>query len=158
MLIQTSVQMVIHAPIQQVFDWSIDCQNLPRFFTGYRAIPAILNATTTDGLPLHEGSTRIVQNSDGSNITERIVSLQRPTLQAYKLLHGFKPPFAWLVRSASGQWLYEAIDSRTQITWKFEFEMQHLLAYVVFLALIKHSFQTAQSICLENLKQAIEHC
>lgn len=157
MLIQTSVQIFINAPIEQVFDCSINCQNLPRFFTGYQAIPAILSAATTDGLPLHEGSTRIVQNSDGSRITERIVSLQRPTLQAYKLLHGFKPPFAWLVRSASGQWSYQLINSRARVTWQFEFEMQHLLAHVVFLAMVKHPFQVAQSICLQNLKQAVEH-
>lgn len=157
MLIRTSVQISIDAPIEQVFDCSIDCQNLPKFFTGYRAIPAILSATTTDGLPLHEGSTRIVQNSDGSGIEEAIVSLQRPTLQAYKLLRGFKPPFSWLVHSASGRWLYEAIHLGTQITWQFEFEMRNVLAYIVFLALVKHSFQTAQRICLANLKQAIEH-
>lgn len=156
-LVQTRVQLSIDAPIEQVFDWSIDCQNLPKLFTGYQAIPAIVSATTTDGLPLHEGSTRIVQNSDGSVIEEAIVSLQRPTLQAYKLLCGFKPPFAWLVRSASGQWSYRTLNSGTHITWQFEFEMQHVLAYVVFLAMVKYPFQISQSICLENLKQAIEH-
>lgn len=156
MQIHTSAQISIDAPIEHVFDCSIDCQNLPKFFTGYRAIPAILSATTTDGLPLHEGSTRIVQNSDGSAIEETIVSLQRPTLQAYKLVNGFKPPFSWLVRSASGRWLYQVIDSSTQINWQFEFEMQNVFAYVVFWTLIKHSFQTAQSICLANLKRTIE--
>ena len=156
MLIQTSAQTSINAPIERVFDGSIDCQNLPRCFTGYQAIPAILSATTTDGLSLHAGSTRIVHNSDGSKITERIISLQRPTLQAYKLLDGFKPPFSWLLRSASGQWSYQVIDSGTQITWQFKFEMRHLLAYVVFLAMVKHPFQTAQNICLANLKRTIE--
>ncbi|MEP1078493.1 SRPBCC family protein [Leptolyngbya sp. PL-A3] len=157
MRVQTNVQISIDAPIEQVFDCSIDCQNLPKFFTGYRGIPAIVSAITTDGLPLHEGSTRIVQNSDGSEIEEAIVSLQRPTLQAYKLLNGFKPPFSWLVRSASGQWLYQPHSTGTQITWQFEFEMQNAIAYIVFLALIKHPFQTSQSICLINLKQTIEH-
>lgn len=156
MQIQTNVQISIDAPIEQVFDCSIDCQNLPKFFIGYRAIPAILSATTADGLPLHQGSTRIVQNSDGSEIEEAIVALQRPTLQAYKLLRGFKPPFSWLVHSAWGQWSYQAIASKTQINWQFEFEMQHLLAYVVFWAMVKHPFQTAQSICLANLKRTIE--
>ena len=165
MFIQTRAQISIDAPIEQVFDCSIDCRNLPRFFTGYQAIPAILNATTTDGLPLHEGSTRIVQNTDGSRITEQIVALQRPTSQAYKLLYGFKPPFSWLVRSASGRWSYqvisakhnsEGIDSGTYITWRFEFEMQNVLAYIVFLAMVRHPFQTAQSICLENFKRTIE--
>jgi hypothetical protein len=157
MIVQTCVQISIDAPIEQVFGCSIDCQNLPKFFTGYQAIPAIVSAATTDGLPLHEGSVRIVQNSDRSQITEQIISLQRPTLQAYKLQHGFKPPFAWLVHSASGQWMYDAIDSGTRIIWQFEFEMQHLLAYIVFLAMVKHPFQTAQSICLANLKQHLEH-
>ncbi|MDX2243684.1 MAG: SRPBCC family protein [Leptolyngbyaceae cyanobacterium bins.302] len=157
MLIHTRVQIFINAPIEQVFDWSIDSQNLPRFFTGYQAIPAILRATTTDGLPLHEGSIRIVQNSDGSAIEEAIVSLQRPTLQAYTLLRGFKPPFSWLVRSASGQWSYRTSNSGTTITWQFDFKMHHLLAYVAFLALVKHPFQTAQRICLANLKQTMEH-
>ncbi|MEX0268407.1 SRPBCC family protein [Leptolyngbyaceae cyanobacterium UHCC 1019] len=157
MQVQTHVQIFIDAPIEQVFDCSIDCQNLPKFFTGYQGIPAILSATTTDGLPLHEGSRRIVQNSDGSEIEETIVALQRPTLQDYKLLGGFKPPFSWLVHSASGRWLHRAINPGTQTIWQFEFEMRNVLAYVVFLALVKHPFETAQRLCLANLKQTIEH-
>jgi hypothetical protein len=34
--------------------------------------------------------------------------------------------------------------------------MQHLLAYLFFLAVVKRPFQTAQRICLENLKRLIE--
>ena len=156
MNIQTSVQIIINADVERVFDYSIDCQNLPMLFTGYQSIPAILSATTTDGLPLHEGSMRIVNNSDGSAITEIITTLQRPTVQAYKLIRGFKPPFAWLVHSASGEWSYKATNSGTHITWTFEFKMQHLLAYLFFLAVVKRPFQTAQRICLENLKRAVE--
>ena len=116
MNIQTSVQITISADVERVFDYSIDCQNLPIFFTGYQSIPAILSASTTDGLPLHEGSMRIVNNSDGSAIAEIITTLQRPTVQAYKLIRGFKPPFAWLVHSASGKWLYNATNPGTHIT------------------------------------------
>jgi hypothetical protein len=156
MNIKTSVQITISADIEGVFDYSIDCQNLPMLFTGYQSIPAILSATTTDGLPLHEGSMRIVNNSDGSAIEEIITALQRPTVQAYKLIRGFKPPLAWLVHSASGKWSYNATHSGTHITWTFEFKMQHLLAYLFFLAVVKRPFQTAQRICLENLKRVIE--
>jgi carbon monoxide dehydrogenase subunit G len=156
MNIQTSAQITISADIERVFDYSIDCENLPMLFTGYQSIPAILSATTTDGLPLHECSIRTVKNSDGSAIAEIITTLQRPTVQAYKLIRGFKPPFAWLVRSASGKWLYEAKDSATRITWQFEFEMQNPFAYLVFRAVVKRSFQEAQRICLENLKRFVE--
>jgi hypothetical protein len=161
MNIKTSVQITISADVERVFDYSIDCQNLQTLFTGYQSIPAILSATTTDGLPLHEGSMRIVDNSDGSALEEIITALQRPTVQAYKLIRGFQPPFVWLVHSASGKWLYNATNSGTHITWTFEFEMQHLLTYLFFLAIVKRPFQTAQRICLENLKRVIEerdHC
>lgn len=156
MNIKTSVQITINADVERVFDYSIDCQNLPMLFTGYQSIPAILSATTTDGLPLHEGSMRIVNNNDGSAIAELITTLQRPTVQAYKLIRGFKPPFAWFVHSASGEWLYSATHSGTHITWTFEFKIQHLLAYLVFLTIVKRPFQTAQRICLENLLRVIE--
>ncbi len=155
MNIQTTAQITISADVERVFDYSIDCHNLPMLFTGYQSIPAIVSASTSDGLPLHEGSMRIVKNSDGSAIAEIITTLQRPTVQAYKLIRGFKPPFAWLVHSASSKWLYNETNSGTHITWQFEFEMQHLLAYLFFLAVVKRPFQTAQRICLENLKRAI---
>jgi carbon monoxide dehydrogenase subunit G len=156
MKIKTSVQISIDADTERVFDCSIDCQNLPKFFTGYQSIPAIASARTTDGLPLHEGSTRIVNNSDSSSVEEVIATLKRPEVQEYKLIKGFKPPFAWLVRSASGKWLYEAKDSGTRITWQFEFEMQNPFAYLVFRAVVKRSFQEAQRICLENVKRFVE--
>lgn len=152
MNIKTSAHILIDATQELVFDYSIDCQKLPKFFTGYKSIPAIFSAKTTDGLPLHEGSIRIVNNTDGSEIEEVIVKLNRPEIQEYKLIKGFKPPFIWLVRSASGKWLYEATGSGTTITWQFEFEMQNLFAYLFFTALVKRSFQEAQRICLENIK------
>lgn len=156
MNIKTSVEITINADVERVFDYSIDCQNLPILFTGYQSIPAILSASTTDGQPLHEGCMRIVKNSDGSVIEEIITTLQRPSIQAYKLIRGFQPPLAWLVHSASGKWLYNATHSGTHITWMFEFKMQHLLAYLFFLTVVKRPFQTAQKNCLENLRKAVE--
>ena len=156
MKIQTSTQVVINANIESVFDASTDCQNLPKFFIGYKAIPAIVSARTSDGLPLQEGSIRIVDNSDGSSIEESIVSLQRPNIQKYKLVKGFKPPFSWLVRAASGQWLYENIDVTTKITWEFNFEAFNLFTYLIFRLIVKRPFQKAQEICLKNIKSHLE--
>lgn len=157
MNIKTKAQILIDATQELVFDYSIDCQNMPKFFTGYKSIPAIVSAKTIDDLHLHEGSTRIVNNSDGSAIEEVIVKLKRPELQEYKLIKGFKPPFVWLVRSASGKWLYEATNTGTIITWQFEFEMQNVFAYLIFLAVVKRPFQEAQRICLENIKLLVEN-
>lgn len=156
MKIQTNVQVIINAGAESVFDVSTDCRNLQKFFTGYKAIPAIVRARTVDGLSLRDGSIRIVDNSDGSSIEELIVSLQRPNIQKYKLVKGFKPPFSWLVRAASGQWSYEDIDTRTRITWEFKFETPNLFTYLIFRLVVKRPFQKAQEICLENVKRYVE--
>lgn len=156
MQIQTNAQVTVNAGIEAVFDASTDCQNLPKFFTGYKGIPAIVSAKTIDGLPLHEGSIRIVDNSDGSSIEEAIVSLKRPDTQEYKLVKGFKPPFSWLVRTASGKWSYETLEAGTRVTWNFYFEIPNILAYLIFSLVIEHPFQQAQEICLRNLKKYVE--
>lgn len=156
MQIQTNAQILIHADIEDVFNASIDCQNLPQFFSGYQDIPGIKSAKTLDGLPLHPGSHRIVTNSDGSIIEEVIVTLERPHIQEYRLIGGFKPPFSWLVSGASGKWQYKTLDKNTQVTWEFVFETPHILAYSIFYIVVKQSFQTAQTICLEKLKAYVE--
>ncbi|TAF06256.1 MAG: hypothetical protein EAZ77_12585 [Nostocales cyanobacterium] len=156
MQIQTTAQIIINGKIEDVFDSSIESQNLPKFFTGYKSIPAIIHAKTTDGLPLHQGSMRIVKNSDSSEIEEIIINLQRPTIQEYELMRGFQPPFSWLVSSASGKWLYSNVNSGTQIIWQFEFKMKNYLTYLFFNVAIKKMFQQAQMICLENLKAFVE--
>lgn len=160
MQIQTQAQIVVHQKIDIVFDASVNCQNLPKFFTGYKAIPAIVSARTMNGLPLQEGSIRIVENSDGSSIEEAIVALKRPDTQQYALVKGFKPPFSWLVRSASGSWFYETVDSytsdQTKIIWNFYFEIPNIFSYLVFRLAVQKLFQRAQEICLENLRKYVE--
>ena len=93
MKVHSASEVTITANIEKVFDAATDCQNLSKFFTDYRTIPGILKASTIDDLPLHEGSTRVVHNSDGSVIEESITMLQRPTVQNYRLVKGLRPLF-----------------------------------------------------------------
>lgn len=155
MKVQTQAQVTIKADITQVFDYSIDCQNLPMLFTGYQSIPAIVRVQTSDGLPLREGGTRIVANSDGSLVEEVITVLQRPHTQQYRLIKGLKPPFSWLVRSAIGHWRYETVPSGTQVTWQFEFETFNVLAGWLVQLVVKTPFQKAQAACLEKLNRQL---
>lgn len=156
MQIQTHAQILIQAQIEQVFDASIDCQNLPQFFTGYQAIPGIESATTADGLPLREGGTRIVQNRDRSTVEETILALKRPMLQEYVLVKGLKPPFSWLVDRASGKWVYQTVETGTQVDWTFTFDSLNIIAAWLIQLLVKKPFQKAQEICLGNLKHYCE--
>jgi len=156
MTLQTLAQTTIQADIERVFDYSTDCQNMPKLFTGYQIIPGIASATTDDGLPLREGGQRIVRNQDGSVLTETITGLQRPHLQAYQFVGGLKAPLSWLVSAAGGEWRYERVDQETLVTWKFWFDTRNALANFIFDALIRKTFQGAQQQCLEQLKQQLE--
>lgn len=156
-MIQTKAKIVVEAEPETVFRLSTDNENLPRFFTGYKQIPAIVHARTADGLPPKQGGNRVVRNSDGSEIEEIIVRLESPTVQEYKLISGFKPPFSRLVKSASGRWDYvETATGGTEITWTFSFETRGLIAETIFRLAVKAAFQKAQEICLFNLKKHAE--
>ncbi|MDJ1184807.1 SRPBCC family protein [Roseofilum casamattae] len=156
MQIHSRVTIAIESEIETVFDASIDCETLARCFTGYKAIAAVINIKTADGLPVREGSTRIVDNSNGMCIEEVILSLKRPNSYEYQLLKGFKPPFSWLIRTASAKWSYETLDTKTKVTWDYYFEPLNSLASLVFRALVQRQFQQALEICLQNLKQSVE--
>ena len=156
MNIQAQATIIINSGIETVFDASIDSQTLSKCFTGYKNIPAVLNIKTADGLPVREGSTRIVDNSNGMCIEEVILSLKRPDSYEYQLSKGFKPPFSWLIRTASAKWSYETLDSQTKVTWDYYFETLNSLAYLVFRLVVERQFQQALEICLRNLKQSIE--
>lgn len=156
-MIQTKAKIVTEAEPEVVFRLSTDNKNLPLFFTGYKQVPAIVSARTADGSPLKQGCTRIVKNTDGSEIEEIIIRLEMPTVQEYKLISGFKPPVSWLVKSANGRWDYVKTENGgTEITWTFNFETRNILTETIFRLAIKSAFQKAQEICLSNLKKYAE--
>jgi uncharacterized protein YndB with AHSA1/START domain len=156
-MIQTKAKVVTKAEPEIVFRLSTDNENLPLFFTGYKQVPAIISARTADGLPLKQGCTRVVKNSDGSEIEEIIIRLESPAVQEYKLISGFKPPVSWLVKSANGRWDYvKTATGGTEITWTFNFETRNFITETIFRLAVKSEFQKAQEICLSNLKKYVE--
>ena len=156
MNIHAQATIIINSGIESVFDASIDSHTLAKCFTGYKNIAAVLSIKTVDGLPIREGSTRIVDNSNGMCIEEVILSLKRPDSYEYQLCKGFKPPFSWLIRTASAKWSYETLDSQTKVTWDYYFEPLNSFSYLVFRLVVERQFQQALEICLRNLKQSIE--
>lgn len=132
----------IDCTAESAFSSIVDLDSLPRTFTGYGKIPAIVGAETKDGKPLREGSIRITRNSDGSTI--------------YEMIDDLKPPFSWLVSTAKGHWDVSRGDSSTRVEWLFTFVPRNQLARLLLKYLIVPSFQQAQSLCLNNHKKLIE--
>jgi hypothetical protein len=156
MKLQTNTSIEIFASPETVFDFSTNHLNLPKVFTGYGPVPAILKAETLENEPFQAGSIRRVYNADGSVIDEKMIELSRPTQQQYQLVRGFKPPFSWLFQGAGGDWTFSPTASGTLVEWKFNFVLTSPIVYPVASVLIHSFFVRAQQQCLINIKQLIE--
>lgn len=155
-MIKTFARTTIVARRERVFDIATDNETLPRVFTGYGPVPAILEARVESGRPLATGEVRLVSNSDGSTVREEIVELVRPTTQRYRLAGGLAPPISWLIRSASGRWAFEEMSSGTRVTWRFVFEPRSAVAAPLVRLMARAFFQPAQERCLEALRRLCE--
>lgn len=155
-MIKTFARTTILARRERVFDIATANETLPRVFTGYGPVPAILEARIESGRPPAEGEFRLLSNSDGSAIREEIVELVRPRTHRYRLLSGLAPPFSWLIRSASGRWSFEEMSTGTRVTWRFVFEPRSALARPLVHFVATWFFQPAQVRCLEALKRLCE--
>lgn len=155
MRLETQASVEVKAEPETVFDFATSLSTLPKVFTGYGPIPAILKAEIIAGKSMETGVIRKVWNSDGSIVDEEIVELIRPTTQRYRLIRGFKPPFSYIFREASGEWTLSSAPLGTNIVWKFYFELTSPLVQPIA-QLIGFFFVRAQRQCLINIKTFVE--
>jgi carbon monoxide dehydrogenase subunit G len=129
----------IAAPPERVFDFITSPDAVGKTFEGHGPIPAATKSEV-DG-PMRVGAIRRVTNRDGSVIDEEIIELERPRLQRYRLLGGFRGLAKLAVRGAHGRWELAPTGSATRVTWTFTFEIRPL-AYPIG-ALMRGPFRKA---------------
>jgi hypothetical protein len=156
MEIQTQASLYINAPREKLFTFATTSKNLPKVFTGFGPVPAIKKVSMIEGQEGIKGSVRLVENSDGSKIRERILKFTPPKNHSYVLESGFIPPFSWIVSKAIGNWTFDSEKSGVRVTWKFTFFLTTPIAIAVALPLAKVFFYGAQLKCLRNIKAACE--
>ena len=115
----------IAAPPERVFDFITSPDAVAKTFRGHGPIPAATKSELVDGA-MRVGAIRRITNSDGSVIDEEILELERPRLQRYRLLGGFRGAAKLAIRCASGRWLLEPTATGTRITWTFTFDIRPL--------------------------------
>jgi hypothetical protein len=156
MNINTSASVIINRPREDVFALATDHAVIPELFRGFGPIPAIEKISMIEGSGLTAGSVRLVENSDGSKLRERIVLFNPPREQQYILESGFRPPFSLLVSSGQGHWTFNRSSNGTLVTWNFSFTLTHPLAYPMAMQVATVLFNQAQKQCLKRLKNKCE--
>jgi hypothetical protein len=114
-----------------------------------------VKSEVVDGGALAIGAIRRVTNSDGSVIDEEIVELERPTLQRYRLVRGFRGAAKLMVRGAHGRWVLEARAGQTVIAWTFTFELRSVVAWP-FGALMRRPFRRAMQKALAETRRLVQ--
>lgn len=152
----TTERRIAAAP-EAVFALALDSERFPALFEGYGPIPGLRRITPL--APSAVGSLRSVESRDGSKMMERITVLDSPHRHAY-VLSGLRPPLAWLAREGHADWRFEAenVDGTqiTQVTWRYEFELTHVLAWPLAWPLLRGFMRAAMQRCLERMAQTLE--
>lgn len=141
------------APPEAVFALALDPVRFPATFRGFGPIPAI-RAIHLHAAPA-VGSTRELENSDGSRPLERIVALEPARRHAY-VLSRLAAPFKWLVRSGHADWTFDARDGGTHVTWRYRFELTSPLAWPLAAPLLHAFFSAAMRRCLAAMATVLE--
>jgi len=157
MQIDCLASRAFHCSPQAVYDLMVDTTRFPAAFRGYGLIPAI-RAITLHG-PLAVGATRLIENADGSVLTERVEALHAPSHHAY-ILSGFRAPFSWLVTRGAAEWVIKPLASvdavGATVSWRYRFTLTGALAYAPA-ALILHLFMVrAMRACLGRMAAMLE--
>lgn len=91
-----------------------------RFYPKFRIIPATVRVENQTGAWDAVGQTRTLHLSDGSSVRETTKDVERPGFFAYELTN-FTKAFGPLVYRARAEWLFDAVEGGTRITWTYTF-------------------------------------
>ena len=153
MLVDLHAARTLRCPIDAAFALALDPARFPATFRGCGPIPAVRRIT------LHAtpavGSTRELENSDGSRPHERILALEPPHRHAY-LLSNLNTPFAWLVRTGYAEWSFAQVSEGVAVRWRYRFELTSPLAWPIAYPLLRVFMSTAMRRCLAAMAATLE--
>lgn len=128
MQLKTSTSITIPRPREVVFDYATLCETLVETLRPFGPVAGLAGAEMLDGRPLETGAKRRITMSDGAVLIEDILEFTRPNVHRYRWTTGLKPPFAWLVKSGEGVWIFREVEQGTRIDWNYTFELSSPLA------------------------------
>lgn len=118
----TTVERVLRAPLDQVFELSAAGETLPQFLLSYGPIPAIERVDLLQGKWGVLGADRHVHLKGGGRVREEVTAFDPPRSFAYSMGDYEKTPLKLLARRAWSEWKYEAVPEGTRVTWFYVFE------------------------------------
>jgi hypothetical protein len=95
--------------------------DLASIFERWLLMPGVVGVRDQSGPWDEPGRSRTVQLSDGSEVPERLTSVDRPRSFAYRV-GPFPRPLGLLASVADGEWRFTPTSGGTDIRWTYRFE------------------------------------
>jgi hypothetical protein len=114
---RVSASRSVPAPLERTFDVVLT-EPLPRLFSRrYGPIPPIREVRDQTGDVWGTvGQSRRIMLSDGGSMSERLTTVERPTVFGYHITE-LTGPFKALISSLDGEWTFQQAGTGTRITW-----------------------------------------
>lgn len=153
MQVRLSVNQVFPARREACFARSLDALRFPEFFRGFGPIPGVrrIHADPTPTV----GSTRTLENSDGTTLRERVTALDSPHHHAYTL-DGLRPPLSWLARTGHAEWSFLAEGNGTRVTWHYSFDLTGWPVWPLAAPLLHVFMRAAMRRCLAAMARSLD--
>lgn len=143
-------QVVVPAPLGDVFDFPAAEDVLPKILTGYRQVPGVAFTSDVSGPWDRAGSHRIVHLADGSTVQEGLTRFQAPHFFAYRI---WNPSFALrhLITDAEGAFSFVETAHGTELAWSYRFHARNRLAKVALRWFVEYQWKGYMEVCLRNI-------
>jgi uncharacterized protein YndB with AHSA1/START domain len=135
--IRVTAGVEVARPVEEVFDFAVAPESFPRFVHALGPIPAIARVEVLDGRANEPGALRRVTMSDGSEVLEEVLALERPRRHAYRWISRPAAPLHLLVRGAEGEWCFAAAPRGTHVAWTYAFDLTTPLVWPLALATLQ---------------------
>jgi hypothetical protein len=153
MVVDLHAARTLRCPIEAAFALGLDPVRFPPSFRGCGPIPAVQRIVLH--APPAVGSTRALENSDGSRPIETITVLDPPRRHAYTLSR-LAAPFSWLVREGQAEWVFATAAAGTAVSWRYRFLLTSPLAWPIAFPLLRLFMAAAMRRCLAAMAATLE--
>lgn len=149
--------IVVPGPRAAVFERAFALAEMPKLLRGWGPVPGVERAEMLDPGEYAVGKIRRIHNTDGSSLDEEILAHEPPSAHSYRLYGNFRGLAKLLVTEGRGDWRFNELgESRTEVSWRYEFTLTSPLAWPLAVPMMKVAFANMQRGTLQRLRAGFE--
>ena len=144
-MIRIERSVVIGAPLEKVYAFAMNWQNLPRYFEYIQDVKPITEKTIGEGARL---ALRI-------KFLGRVTDVEWEGTEHVENV-GWTFSGTFMRRKAIKRWRFTSVDDSTRVTFTLEYKPRPLIGQIMYVLLVRPQFGGMCERSFQNLKQLIE--